>query len=1145
MTESTFFTNYELNIVSDDKMLAGEYEESSLQLVPSQKNRPNFTRIKIQGKLYEKVKEYNFIHDLSELEETLEFRNPIRGRVVICDNIVSANSINYTYDETKKLLNIRLNPYYWNFLLKEDARFSMDLRIDNSLPTNELEYTVKNNTNFYIYWLSGQSFNVTVDETKNAKFYENNQILFPNESVKLNYSITPSDPKKNFGYTAFSVYFGYQPESDQENQKPVGSVGVYAGNFQLEYSEKQLYPLFFNGSCFNKKEPECNNPGTSPKKSVSGMNPFLTCTVSEGSVSIDQKLIFCSGNKNSLWKEIYNVESDEDIIIESDYPVVNGVPQYDKVPEKLKKLLEDNTGVVTKGNTVVCEKTGEATLLSGASWTASEFDATPGVFNFLNGNSIDAYMRLEVNTVRIPLNSFFMIDDNTNPCIDRVNSTSSGFPFSASQMINLDNMIYRVLKKSLGRNIKIILDLHSTCPIGDTGNSIRFSGWQGNTFPGSENAYAYITAQSPMASATGTKFWVVMAGKYGANESQKFSSILFELFNEPQLSTTVNELNYWWTGTTSLVPIQQTAGGLNEPVNQSVSSMKEMLDAIRKKATNICILSGTCFDANLSWLTTPSNSPGLEWFETLKTFSNIAVGFHAYGQGDAADGPAYIGVPVPGDDSGGILNVINNYNPKFDYSDVQSYAPFGTNLNKDDGTITPTTEDLKNVGWDLSFLNVTNTFPLISTESGTNIEVSALYGNDYLRLFVGLQSQQNERTPGNIHVIPWAWFAGALCYPSLLVLPYAAADPTCLEISGDNLIGAVNTENPQYNPDGDCPATSAVQTATGLFPGYGIFWKESILPLPQDKVIPFSNNDWYYNFGGQETYPIVEVIPETVTTPETMNMNLCNWFENAWYSGNISYKDKLGFGEYSTYIRPSACLNNINTAFYLSLPPLNPGSPDAQFQDGRTELDFELTMFNTDCKTDTGKLNLLLTTNIFKGKDRNSVVVNTVKKDDGTCKTEAQTVEEFPDLDIDYSKTPVNGSIIDYNGSLKFTISWFPEYILWTVQNPEKGIVFQRYINWSAKKDIVVTKNATKVIDGIKSDQWAEYENNYKQDNTMVCFIAVIPGQQWMDCSSKVTPDNKYSSICTVSQGGGYRSTYYEGLTFNPNKTIPTPNLPS
>ena len=136
-------------------MLAGEYEESSLQLVPSQKNRPNFTRIKIQGKLYEKVKEYNFIHDLSELEETLEFRNPIRGRVVICDNIVSANSINYTYDETKKLLNIRLNPYYWNFLLKEDARFSMDLRIDNSLPTNELEYTVKNNTNFYIYWLSG------------------------------------------------------------------------------------------------------------------------------------------------------------------------------------------------------------------------------------------------------------------------------------------------------------------------------------------------------------------------------------------------------------------------------------------------------------------------------------------------------------------------------------------------------------------------------------------------------------------------------------------------------------------------------------------------------------------------------------------------------------------------------------------------------------------------------------------------------------------------------------------------------------------------------------------------------------------------------------------------------------------------------
>ena len=95
-----------------------------------------------------------------------------------------------------------------------------------------------------------QSFNVTVDETKNAKFYESNQILFPNESVKLNYSITPSDPKKNFGYTAFSVYFGYQPESDQENQKPVGSVGVYAGNFQLEYSGETALSFIFQRFMF-------------------------------------------------------------------------------------------------------------------------------------------------------------------------------------------------------------------------------------------------------------------------------------------------------------------------------------------------------------------------------------------------------------------------------------------------------------------------------------------------------------------------------------------------------------------------------------------------------------------------------------------------------------------------------------------------------------------------------------------------------------------------------------------------------------------------------------------------------------------------------------------------------------------------------
>jgi len=308
------------------------------------------------------------------------------------------------------------------------------------------------------------------------------------------------------------------------------------------------------------------------------------------------------------------------------------------------------------------------------------------------------------------------------------------------------------------------------------------------------------------------------------------------------------------------------------------------------------------------------------------------------------------------------------------------------------------------------------------------------------------------------------------------------------------------------------------------------------------QIIPFSDAGWYYNFGGQKDFPIVEVISAATSSPEILQMNLCNWYGDAWYGGNLSYKEKLGFGEYTIYIRPSPCLNNLTTAFYLNRPPQNPGQPQPGFQDSMQEVDFEITMFNNDCTKTTGILNVLPTTNIWYNGIQ--TVINPVKKEDGSCKTEEETVQEFPNINIDYSKNPTGNEsqINNYSGSLKFTISWFVDYILWTIQSQENDIVFQRYINWDAQKDVIISGDT--IIDNGEiqgDDQWNSYKENYQDENSMVPFVSVIASNDWMDCGSSDTPDDGPYS-CPGGEGG-YQSSYFQGLTFNPNKTIQPPNI--
>jgi hypothetical protein len=96
--------------------------------------------------------------------------------------------------------------------------------------------------------------------------------------------------------------------------------------------------------------------------------------------------------------------------------------------------------------------------------------------------------------------------------------------------------------------------------------------------------------------------------------------------------------------------------------------------------------------------------------------------------------------------------------------------------------------------------------------------------------------------------------------------------------------------------------------------------------LPRERLLSFLDDNWSRNYGYKgKAVPIISVEPETISRPVTLHMNLCNLSsdkkEQAWFGGNMSYQKKLGFGEYSTYLRPNVCGNNMLSTFYMSRPP--------------------------------------------------------------------------------------------------------------------------------------------------------------------------------------------------------------------------------
>lgn len=696
-------------------------------------------------------------------------------------------------------------------LLPNSIPFINDSAFSNYL---NLTLTLINKTNFFFYYIAHKG-NASIpgasDDPGNKDFYDQNrQIIFPGKSVNIRFY--EGDPY--YGFVTFDAYFNYNGNS----------IGSYAGQFQIIFgndSPVNIYFQYLNGSAFNSQSSFCGNPGTCTETSTladCGSNPFFT--ISEtfyyyGTATAEINVYPSSFNL------LYSASFSSNFVDKSDY--TNN--QYEIVPDKVATKLKLQPQL-TIDNNIVKDSKGNVVVLNGVSFTGTEYTAAPNVFDFVNDNSLNALSKIgkgKVNTVRIPLNTFFFIQEGeTNPCIDAYttsikNKDGSSIIASSSQLILLDNIINSAISNGIPF---IVLDLHSTSPISDLLDAPSQNGWKGQ-YPGSTGAYGSYSAQSPMASQTALSFWTLLATKY-----KGYKNIIFELFNEPQLIKDLNELNYWFYSSETEIPLSQNAAKdsskLSRTVNQTVAGFKDLITTVRDiTQENIIIVSGNAFNANFAFL---NSTQYADWKTFLTQQKQTCIGYHAYGQGDGT--PEYIGVPTATDPSKpDVLNALVNYKPEFDVSKPENYAPFG----KTDavGNLSVTADLTEKVGWHQAFEFLLDTFPLLSTESGLNFNTAVKYGGDYLRYYLAFKNSKNK---GNFHIMPWAWTAHTLCTPSLLKKPYSI-NSSC-EDSGsfttENLLGPIDPSNPEGTTT-DCSATSSLETANGTFPGYGQYWVTNVL----------------------------------------------------------------------------------------------------------------------------------------------------------------------------------------------------------------------------------------------------------------------------------------------------------------------------
>jgi len=204
------------------------------------------------------------------------------------------------------------------------------------------------------------------------------------------------------------------------------------------------------------------------------------------------------------------------------------------------------------------------------------------------------------------------------------------------------------------------------------------------------------------------------------NVSQTFASvpaIFFELFNEPHDIP----LTTWWQG------------------DAAYYGYREILEEVRKHATNLCFLGGLDYAYQWAFL---RDEETLQ--QEIRRFQNIVLTTHPY---------AYRGTPT--------LDSIHT-----EPIPTTVYYPSLMEVTTGDchqGITLPTVESSQ-YGWQESFgyLHTENRFPVVATEFGLDRPDTSVMGGWYMNSLLDYMTEQE------MGYVAWAWIQDRLDYPSLL-----------------------------------------------------------------------------------------------------------------------------------------------------------------------------------------------------------------------------------------------------------------------------------------------------------------------------------------------------------------------------------------
>lgn len=208
------------------------------------------------------------------------------------------------------------------------------------------------------------------------------------------------------------------------------------------------------------------------------------------------------------------------------------------------------------------------------------------------------------------------------------------------------------------------------------------------------------------------QFWEEIVEIYGNK-----TDVWFELFNEPHDVSP----DIWWNG------------------NHDFYGYKEILNVIRKKSSNICILGG------LDWAYEWAFLPYQPFYNEIKQQSNLVLSTHPYG---------YRGKPKPHD-----------FTTSEQIPVRLEFPSYNDSFSGDCGQgITIPLLPYSEFGWKESFgfLHIQEIFPVVATEFGLDRPETALQG--------GWFNQELIRYFNDIKMgyVAWAWIQDRLDYPSLI-----------------------------------------------------------------------------------------------------------------------------------------------------------------------------------------------------------------------------------------------------------------------------------------------------------------------------------------------------------------------------------------